>query len=267
MVDENYFEKKLVIVEDNLAYTKNRLINADIQIQRIKNLFDNDLEIWNKKVEHLQQIEKNDVARIESLKKKIEAGYVYLDQNSNKAYKTFEGIEKGRIQGLKDATEAKYEKMKSEYEKKLRKKGEVPNYVLEAKIQEAKDKKMLPDEIEELKASIKTPKPVLDFPEGEEQIPQVERELLLLKQKEEKLAKQKEELEAALKERKNISNNFKQIAEDLNVETEEIEKLNQMHFDWIEEYSKEEGGHAIWQGKITKGFKAWLEVKGYKIGG
>lgn len=73
-------------------------------------------------------------------------------------------------------------------------------------------------------------------------------------------------IETTIRERRDAAQDFREVADHLNGETDEIEWLNTNHTDWIQEYAIAEGARAIWQGRITNGFRNWLESKNLKIG-
>lgn len=66
-------------------------------------------------------------------------------------------------------------------------------------------------------------------------------------------------------EQKEIAEKLREHADELNGLSKSIMNLIENHKDWISEYSIEEGGKAIWQGRITKGFQTWCEAKGYEL--
>ena len=68
-------------------------------------------------------------------------------------------------------------------------------------------------------------------------------------------------------EKEDIANEMRKVADLMNGETKELQWLTAKRQDWIDQYEVEEGGKAVWQGRITNGFKQWCEDKGYKIGG
>ncbi len=73
--------------------------------------------------------------------------------------------------------------------------------------------------------------------------------------------------EVILEEKAEIAEEMRRIADEMNGETKELQWLTAKRPDWIEQFELEEGGKAVWQGRITNGFKQWCEAKGYKIGG
>lgn len=73
------------------------------------------------------------------------------------------------------------------------------------------------------------------------------------------------QLKDVIEDRNLASKELREFADDLNGETKQIEWLQEHHEDWIQAYSDEEGGNAIWRGSITKSFRRWCEEKGYII--
>lgn len=262
MKEENYFEKKLEMSKDNLAYSKSELESVDIQIKVLKKRFEYDLEIYNKKVIRLQEIGKNMESRIESLQKKLDQGYTCIDMKTGKGYKSLDARHKAHLSELTKEAEARYKERDKAY--KLKKKRK------------------------------EIPKPVVEPPIGEIIESQKERELRLLKEKLERLEAQRKELELEKEEFiedviEEAIETIEEVIEDtieevLEIKEEELEIPNALgpidetlaykdsewlltiHQDWILEYQKEGDGKAIWQGRITNGFRAWLKFKGYKIG-
>ena len=263
MREENYFEKKLEISKDTLAYTISQLDHFDIQIKKLTEVYEYNLEQYNKKVIRLQEIKANMGPRIESLEKKLKLGYTCVDMRTGKAYKSVDARHKAILsQKIKEA-EDRYKAMKKAYDLKKRK-GEIP-------------------------------KPVVEAPTGEIIESQQERELRLLKEKYNRLEAQRKELELKKKEETELLKVAKElekegkaeIIEDIIEEavdkiediiedvvedsidldsTKEGTELMKVPDSWIMDYFNEEGGKAIWQGRLTNGFKAWCESKGYKIG-
>lgn len=168
----NYFEQKLLISKDTLSYTKSQLESIATQIKVFIQRHEYDIKIFNQKVSHLQQIEKNMKERIISLQKKINAGFVAIDMKTGKAYKSRDEMHKAHL--AREAQESKdnYKKMAAAYATK-KKKGEIP-------------------------------KPVVEPPTGETIESQKERELRLMKEKSEALILQQKELKEKIKAEKKI---------------------------------------------------------------
>ena len=74
-------------------------------------------------------------------------------------------------------------------------------------------------------------------------------------------------LKVIIAEKEEIADEMRRIADEMNGETKELQWLTAKRPDWIAQFELEEGGKAVWQGRITNGFKQWCEAKGYKIGG
>ena len=166
----NYFEKKLEISKDNLAYAKSQLGSIDTQIKFFIQRHEYDLEIFNQRISHLQQIEKNMKERIISLQKKIDAGFVAIDMKTGKAYKSRDEMHKDHLAIMAKESKDNYEKSKTAYVIK-KKKGQIP-------------------------------KPVVEPPTGETIESQPERELRLLKEKSARNKAAMEELKERLKAEK-----------------------------------------------------------------
>ena len=206
MSEKNYFEQKLQISKDNLAYTISQLKSADIQIKTLIKRHEYDLEIYNQKVSHLQQIEKNMKERLISLQKKIDDGFTHIDMNTGKAYKSKDAMHKAHLAQKAQESKDNYEKMKKAYNAK-KKKGEIP-------------------------------KPVVEPPTGETIEPQLERELRLMKEKSEALVKQQQELKDRMKAEKKVAKKEVPTLEDLEDEIEDVVEV-------LEELKKEEDAEVI----------------------
>ena len=74
-------------------------------------------------------------------------------------------------------------------------------------------------------------------------------------------------IDVIVAEKKDMANEFRNVADLMDGETKELQWLTAKRPDWIAQFELEEGGKAVWQGRITNGFKAWCEDKGYIIGG
>ena len=192
MSEENYFKAKLQISKDTLAYTISQLKSADLQIKTLIKRHEYDLEIYNQKVSHLQQIEKNMEERLISLQKKIDDGYVAIDMNTGKGYKSRDAMHKAHLAQKAKESKDNYEKSKKAYELKKRKKD--------------------------------FPKPVVEPPTGEVIEPQLERELRLMKEKSEALEKQQQELKDKMKDEKRAEKMRIQLEKDLAAKKAKDEK-------------------------------------------
>lgn len=254
--EENYFKKKLEISKDILSYTLSQLESADIQIKVLIQRHEYDLGIYNQKIAHLQQIETNTKKRLISLQKKIDAGFVAIDMNTGKGYKSRAAMHKAHLAQQAQESKDNYEKSKAVYVLK-KKKGEIP-------------------------------KPVVEPPTGEVIESQSERELRLLKEKSDELEKQQQELKDKMKAEKKAAKKEVLTLDDLEKEIEDVvEVLDELKKDedaeiilnslgpideteinkdtitteWIEEYEEETGKKAIWKGMLTNGFKDFIEAK------
>jgi hypothetical protein len=72
-------------------------------------------------------------------------------------------------------------------------------------------------------------------------------------------------IERLIEEKKNMVKEIQKMRNGWVNETEELEWLIENCKDLIDKYAEEEGARAIWQGRITNGFRAWCEEKGYKL--
>lgn len=83
-----------------------------------------------------------------------------------------------------------------------------------------------------------------------------------------KLRAEKERLEEIIRVRNEGSQELGVLKTEINNETEEIIWLRNNHPEWILQFAEDtEGNNAIWRGSITKGFREWLEQKGYVLSG
>lgn len=259
MREENYFEKKLETSKETLTYTINELEHLDHQLINLQKNFDYNKGLLEQRVIQLQEAQTQLEKKIPELEKKLKQGYTCVDPLTGKGYKSFEDRHKAHLSELAQEAKDRYEERLKAYELKKRK-GEIP-------------------------------KPVVEPPTGEVVITQTERAIQLLKDQKEKLEKQREELLQKQKNEKELIKAAKELEKaekaeiipeipeimdaseipnalgpiDETLPYKEAELILAAHSDWIQEYADEEGGKAIWQGKITKGFKAWCQEKGYKL--
>lgn len=77
----------------------------------------------------------------------------------------------------------------------------------------------------------------------------------------------KEEIpvEVLVEEKKQIAQELRKVANEMNGEARQVELVTTNCQDWIDQYAIEEGGKAIWQGRITNGFRTWCEAKGFEL--
>jgi hypothetical protein len=93
-MQDNYFEKKLEITKDNLAWSIQETKSVEIQIKRAKVVFDEKIRICNEKVKRLDAIQtkaKKDIKHYEDM---ISKGYKFIDIRNGKAYKTEKGLQR-----------------------------------------------------------------------------------------------------------------------------------------------------------------------------
>jgi hypothetical protein len=75
--------------------------------------------------------------------------------------------------------------------------------------------------------------------------------------------KQEVSIQKLIEEKKDMVQEIQKMRNGWATETEELEWLVNNCQDLINKYAEEEGARAIWQGRITNGFRAWCEEKGY----
>ena len=193
-------------------------------------------------------------------------------------YKLYRAVEQkaffeSQLEALDRSIELKRRKLEEdvkEYNKRAKKEQEIiyeldiniDSYnkriqkLLEVKIKEVKKEEKKQDKIK--KAPEKSPEQL----EREE----LEKRLEELKKQEAPISKpiiqptnEKEPpIKEIIEEKRDIANQMREVADDMNGETDEIERLQKEHPEWIQDYAIAEGGKAIWQGRITNGFRQWL---------
>ena len=268
MREENYFKIKLENSKSTLVMAKSKLDHLDIQMNVLKVRFDHDKKVYDDQAKHMQEIVVNMEKRIPQLEKKIEQGYSHIDHKSGKAYKSFEAIHEGQ---LKDKIAKTIENQKAREEAHQQK------IALRAK---RKQEKLKPEErqivmAEEIRESLQGPDEIAEIYEKQQEALEKKVEQYRLELEGLKAPKPVEisiplpiepEMEVIIGEKKDIANEMRNVAVLMNGEAKELESLLILHQDWIEQYQLEEGGKAVWQGRITNGFMAWCEDKSYKIG-
>ena len=231
MSEENYFKKKLEISKDILSYTLSQLESADTQIKVLIQRHEYDLGIYNQKIAHLQQTETNTKKRLITLQKKIDAGFVAIDMNTGKGYKSRDAMHKAHLAQQAQESNDNYEKSKAAYSLK-KKKGEIP-------------------------------KPVVEPPTGETIESQSERELRLLKEKSDELEKQQQELKDKMKAEKKAAKKETLTLDDLEKELEDVvEVLDELKKDEDTEVILNSSG-PIDETEINKGKVKCPECKKY----
>ena len=299
MREENYFEIKLRSAKDTLVMAERRLESLDIQINLLKVRFDHDKKVYDDLAIHMQNIVKDMEKRIPDLEKKIEKGYTTVDMKTGKAFKSFKdkqvGLLQDKIKETKERQKAHAEAYKQKLALKEKNRSKLSDAELDIVIAEEVRESMQPaDELkanrekekerlqkkaefykEQLaklkvpkKAPIKTIKAVVNdiLEEAEDKIID-ELDLDSAEFQEGVAFNPEPELEVLLAEKEDIANEFRNVADLMDGETKELQWLTAKRPDWINQFELEEGGKAVWQGRITNGFKVWCESKGYKIGG
>ncbi len=306
MREENYFKIKLENSKGTLAMAKRKLEHLDIQINLLKVRFDHDKKVYDDQAIHIQNIVKDMEKRIPELEKKIEKGFTTIDMRTGKAFKSFEERHVGLLQDkiketkLKQKAQAEAYKLKLALRKKKRDKlsDEELDVVIAEEVRESlqpadelqtnreKKKERLEQKLEDYTKQLeelKNPKKPKEIEfdsvgnEIQEKIVKPMKEVIdyILEEAEDKIIEVLEPLptelevpiETILEEKKEIADEMRKVADAMNGEAKELQWLTAKRPDWIEQYNLEEGGNAVWQGRITNGFKVWCESKGYKIGG
>jgi len=307
MREENYFKGKLQISKDNLVMAKSKLEHLDIQINLLKIRFDHDKKVYDDQAIHMQEIVSDMEKRIPELEKKIEKGYTTIDMKSGKAFKSFKARHVGLLQDKikvaetrqKEAVERAKQKKSLKKKKRDRLSDKELDLVIAEEVREyaqpedeiksnlEKEKERLEAQAEsyrqqlaELKATKKVEPEVKFDSVGNEvkkiikaNLPPIIKEPIEEKEKIREeiidhLLEQKEvSLDTLIEEKKEIANEMRNVANLMNGETKELKWLTAKRADWIKQFELEEGGKAVWQGRVTNGFKQWCEAKGYKIGG
>ena len=256
--EENYYQIKLNTCKETLDMAKRRIEHLDIQILKLKERFDHDKKVYDDQAKHMQNIITDMEKRIPDLEKKLKQGYTTIDLRTGKSYKSFKAR---HIEHLQE---------KSEWAKNNQK-------LLEKKYQERqalKKKKRLTPEQQEIKEA----EEIRESLQGKDEIKQVyEKQMESLQKKADTYEQQLEELieltakkKAPISKPKITSPNELDLSEEtegtdfVKIDSNELKLLLENHQDWIEAYGIEEGGLAVWQGRITNGFRQWLESKGYK---
>lgn len=276
MRNENYFEKKLEISKETLAMAESKVEHLDIQLKLLGERFEHDKKVYEDQIVHMQDTITEMKKRIPQLEKKIEQGYTHVDLRTGKAFKSFEAI---HAEHLKEKIQEALENQKTSEENYKRKQALKQKRNLKPAEQEIVEAEQIreslqgADEIveihvkeqEELKKRIeqyrveledlKKPKPI----EPEVAFDAVGNEIPIP-------VPLTPEMETIVGEKHDIANEMRDVAGLMNGEAKELEVLLIRHQEWIEKYKFEEGGNAVWQGRITNGFKQWCEAKGYKIG-
>ena len=277
MRNENYFKTKLQISKDNLTMAKSKLDHLDIQLRLLGERFEYDKKIYEDQIIHMQNTVTEMEKRIPNLEKKIEQGYSHVDLRTGKAYKSFNAIHEGQ---LKDKIAETIELQKASVEAHERKQA------LRTTKKNLKPEEKQIVEAEQIRESLQGPDEIAEIyaRQQEDLKKKVEQYKLELEQSKAPKSVEPEvefdtigneisipipiepDMEVIIGEKKEIANEMRNVAVLMNGEAKELELLLVRHQDWIEQYQQEEGGKAVWQGRITNGFKNWCEDKSYKIG-
>lgn len=282
MREENYFEKKLATCKETLAMAQRRVEHLDIQMQKLDERYNHDKNLYNDQTKHMQNIISDMEKRIPELEKKLKKGYTTIDLYTGKNYTSFKERHidqlEAKLAAAKEAEHAaeKLYKRKQELKKKKREKlSEQDKEIIEA--QEIRESLQGEDELKEVyeRQLESLQKQIAD---SQAKIAELREETEIKKApmsesyyvKPEEITEEKAQdyttLDTVIEDRELASRELREFADELNNETEEIKLLRERHPGWIEKYNLEEGGQAIWQGRITNGFRVWLDSKGFKIG-
>ena len=279
MRNENYFKIKLESSKDTLAMAKSKLDHLDIQLRLLGERFEYDKKIYEDQIKHMQNTVTEMNKRIPNLEKKIEQGYTHVDLRTGKAYKSFEAIHEGQLKDKIAETIENQKAFEIAHQRKI---------ALRAK---KKQEKLKPEEkqvveAEEIRESLQGPDELAEIYEKQQEALEKKVEQYKLELEQLKAPKPivegvafdiigneisipipvEPDMEVIIGEKKDIANEMRNVAVLMNGEAKELEWLLLFHQDWIKQYQEEEGGKAVWQGRITNGFKVWCEDKSYKIG-
>lgn len=219
------------MLEEDLRQRKNQLQFAISKINQL----DNGINAWKRKFEHHQKLYNEQIVRFQKLKAKVEPLVKSLENKLNT-------LEERKQQLFICPHCLREYKQESNLKKHLISHAPSPppepEPIKETVIEQIKEF------IEEVKET-PIPSPILI-----EESPNTELEQAKF------ISKQLQQTRNQLQKDKN----------EINGVIQEIEWLETRHPEWAMDYANEEGGRAIWQGRITNGFRAWCENKGYKIG-
>lgn len=300
MREENYFEIKLRTCEETLASAQSKLEHLDIQIKNLELRFEHDKKIYNDQAIHMQNIIVDMKKRIPKLKKRIAKGYIAYDIRTDKGYKSYKDLHEAKLEAKRqeaidnyNAAKAKIEKRKALLESKKPRSPEEKEILVAAELQKedqpehevkASQEKQLEDlkrkrefyEAELAKLGHEIEKEVVDnkitFIEDqfEPKDSPLEIGTMEIPVKINKEVKPPEitPVETTIEERTEVSKALRGMADTMNGETAEIQWLERTEAGkrMMVQYSELEGGHAIWRGTITKGFREFCKIQGYTIG-
>ena len=269
---------------------KRKLEHLDIQINLLKVRFDHDKKVYDDQAIHMQNIVRNMEKRIPELEKKIEKGFTTIDMKTGKGYKSFTDRHVSLLQDKiketerrqKAHTEANKQKIALRKKKRDKLSDEELDIVIAEEVRESlqpadelktnreREKERLEDKAEYYRQKLaklkeaKKPAPEVKFDTVGNEIKEI---IDVLGLDNPETATTEVPIEIILAEKEDIANEMRNVADLMNGETKELQWLTAKRPDWIKQFELEEGGKAVWQGRITNGFKQWCESKGYKIGG
>lgn len=262
MREENYFEKKLESSKETLVMAERRIEHLDLQILKLKERFDHDMKVYNDQTTHMQNIVDEMKKRIPGLEKKLKEGYKAIDLRTGKAYKSFKARHEGQLQAKIDEADAR----EKAFEEKVK-------HIEELRERKKKGKKLKEEdmeivEAEEIRESLQPEDEIQEAKEGQIELLKQKREALEAKLEElqSKVIKEPDTpLDVIIEEKHEVANEMRTVAEAMNGEAKQLQKVIEECEDMIEEYAQVEGGHAVWQGHLTKGFVSWCKEKGYEL--
>jgi len=287
---DNYFEKKLELTKDNLAWTIQEIKNIEIQMERAKIEFDEKIRTGNEGINRLESIQSKAKKDIKHYEDMIEKGYKFIDIRTGKAYKTEANLQQQFLSEKTPVVEPPEDFAISEEVRKIElelenKRQEKARLKAERKARQRAEAEALKRRQEEVRIKVEA--------EAKRRLEQAKRireaeesariaEEKRIKEEAENIAKEEakriketfiiESKDNELEKMKATRNQIQQVKEELNnkISNEEKDKL------WIETttqgqtlanlYKQQEGGNAIWNGVVTKGFRTFCKENNLKIG-
>ena len=257
MRNENYFEVKLASAKETLTMAERKLEHLDIQMQKLKERFDHDKKVYDDQAKHMQEIISEMKKRIPQLEKKLEQGYSHFDVKTGKAYKSFDEIHEGRLRDKIDETKRLEEEFQAEHERRKK--------LMTKKRPSEEDLEII--EAERIRESLQPKEEIDEAKQKQIELLQEKRAFYQarLAELEKKAPHDEAPIDKIIEEKNEIAEEFRRVADEMNGESRQLKTVVDSCMDWIDEYADTEGGHAIWQGRITNGFRTWCESKGYKL--
>ena len=296
MRNENYFKIKLENCRETLQMATMELEHLDIQMAHLKEKYDYDKAHYNDRATRMQEIVADMKKRIPKLEKQISKGYVAIDMRTGKGYKSVEERHIALLNAQIQAAEDNYTAAKERYEQEQALKEEKNPTEAELEIIEATRVRESLQPEEELQLAhdnrlqdLEAKKRHLEEELAKLQdIPKVKIKTPESEPIEETIEEDKEAMEEAIEdiieeEKNEIYGVVEFEHTDLTsmdstyATTEDLPKIDiPEELKWIQtstqgqalsrKYHEVEGGHAIWQGKVTNGFRDWCEENNLKIG-